>query len=109
MAQFVNHLGDIVAESGRIPKGAFVRWAMQLLPVTVPSGNAEMLAGVGRSSCAIVVRNCCVLHGESFKRLGPPKNAQKTGNTYNQPNRPTTDTPHRPTTKHYREGSPGEA
>ena len=42
MAQFVNHLGDIVAESGRIPKGKFVRWAMQLLPVTVPSRIAEM-------------------------------------------------------------------
>ena len=33
---FVNHLGNIAAKSGRIPKGAckFVRWAMQLLPVT---------------------------------------------------------------------------
>ena len=39
---FVNHLGDIAAESGRIPKGAFVRWAMQLLSVTVQRGNAEM-------------------------------------------------------------------
>ena len=27
---------------GRIPKGAFVRWAMQLLLVTVQRGNAEM-------------------------------------------------------------------
>ena len=27
---------------GRIPKGAFVRWAMQLLSVTVQRGNAEM-------------------------------------------------------------------
>ena len=35
-------LGDIAAESGRIPKGAFARWAMQLLSVTVQSGNAEM-------------------------------------------------------------------
>ena len=28
--RFVNRLGDIAAESGRIPQGAFVRWAMQL-------------------------------------------------------------------------------
>ena len=40
--KFVNRLGDIAAESGRIPKGAFVRWAMQLLSVTVQRGNAEM-------------------------------------------------------------------
>ena len=38
----MNRLGDIAAESGRIPKGAFVRWAMQLLSVTVQRGNAEM-------------------------------------------------------------------
>ena len=35
-------LGDIAAESGGIPKAAFVRWAMQLLSVTVQRGNAEM-------------------------------------------------------------------
>ena len=39
---FVNRHGDIAAESGRIPKGAFERWAMQLLSVTVQRGNAEM-------------------------------------------------------------------
>ena len=39
---FVQRLGDIAAESGRIPKGAFVRWAMQLLSVTVQQENAEM-------------------------------------------------------------------
>ena len=39
---FVNRLGDISAESGSIPKGAFVRWATQLLLVTVQRGNAEM-------------------------------------------------------------------
>ena len=33
--KFVNHLGDVAAQSGRIPKGAFVRWAMQLLLVLV--------------------------------------------------------------------------
>ena len=40
--RFVNRLGDIAAERGRIPKGEFVRWAMQLLSVTVQRGNAEM-------------------------------------------------------------------
>ena len=38
----MNRLGDIAAESGRIPKGALVRWAMQLLSVTVQRRNAEM-------------------------------------------------------------------
>ena len=33
--KFVNRLGDIAAASGRIPKGAFVRWVMQLLSETV--------------------------------------------------------------------------
>ena len=37
--KFVNRLGDIAAESGRIPKGAFVRWAKQLLSVTVQRGE----------------------------------------------------------------------
>ena len=40
--KFVNRLRDIAAESGRISKGAFVRWAMQLLSVTVQRGDAEM-------------------------------------------------------------------
>ena len=35
------------------------------------------------------------------------RGTQKTGNTYNQPKRPPTDTTHRPSTKHYRKGSPG--
>ena len=34
------------------------------------------------------------------------RGTQKTGNTYNQPKRPSTDT-HRPSTKHYRKGSQG--
>ena len=38
----MNRLGAIAAESGRIPKGAFVHWAMQLMLVTVQRGNAEM-------------------------------------------------------------------
>ena len=45
--KFVNRLWDIAAESGRIPKGAFVRWAMQLLLVTVQRGNAEMYCRSG--------------------------------------------------------------
>ena len=40
--KFVNRLGDIAAETGRIPKGAFWRWAVQLLSVTVQRGDAEM-------------------------------------------------------------------
>ena len=40
--KFVTRLGDIAVESGRIPKGAFVHWAVQLLSVTVQRGNAEM-------------------------------------------------------------------
>ena len=35
------------------------------------------------------------------------RGTRKTGNTYNQPKRPSTDTTHRPSTKHYRKGSPG--
>ena len=40
--KLVNRHGDIAAESGRISKGVFVRWAMQLLLLTVQRGNAEM-------------------------------------------------------------------
>ena len=40
--KFVNRLGHIAAESSRIPKGAFVRWAVQQLLVTVQRGKAEM-------------------------------------------------------------------
>ena len=56
--KFVNRLGDIAAESGSIPKGAFVRRAMQLLSVTlqllsvtVQRGNAEMY----RSGLPVVI------------------------------------------------------
>ena len=42
VVKFVNRLGDIAAESGRIAKDAFVRWAMQLPAVTVQRGDAEM-------------------------------------------------------------------
>ena len=54
--EFVNRLGDIAAESGRIPKGAFVRWAMQLLSVTVQRGNAEMYRRSGLVSADVVMR-----------------------------------------------------
>ena len=37
------------------------------------------------------------------------RGTQQTGNTYHQPNRRSTDTPHRPSIKHYRKGSPGDA
>ena len=40
--RFVKCLGDIAADIGRIPKGAFVRWAMQLLSMLVQGGNADM-------------------------------------------------------------------
>ena len=45
--KFVNRLGDIAAESGRIHKGAFARGAMPLLSVTVQRGNAEMYRRCG--------------------------------------------------------------
>ena len=35
------------------------------------------------------------------------RGTQKTGNTYNQPKRLSTDITHRPSTWHYRKGSPG--
>ena len=40
--KFVNRLRDNAAERGCVPKATFVRWAMQLLSVTVQRGNAEM-------------------------------------------------------------------
>ena len=40
--QIVNRLGDIAATSVRIPRGAFVRWEMPLLSVTVQRGFAEI-------------------------------------------------------------------
>ena len=48
--KFVNRLEDIAAERGRIPKGAFVRWAMQLLSVG-QRGNAEMYRRSGLAGC----------------------------------------------------------
>ena len=40
--KFVNRLGGITAEIGRIPTVALVHLAMQMLSVTVQRGNAEM-------------------------------------------------------------------
>ena len=40
--RFVIRLGRIAGESGCIPKGAFVRWAVQLMSVTAQKGSAEM-------------------------------------------------------------------
>ena len=46
--RFVNRLGDVVADSGRIPEGALVRWATPLLSVAVQRGGADMYQGSGR-------------------------------------------------------------
>ena len=48
--RFVSRLGDITSESGRIPKGAYVHWEMQLLSVTAQQGMLRCTAGVGWSS-----------------------------------------------------------
>ena len=40
--RFLGQLGSVVAGGGRISKGAFLRWAMQLLSVSLQKGNAEM-------------------------------------------------------------------
>ena len=42
VVKIANRLGDLAAESGCFPKGAFVRWALQLLSGTLQRGNAEM-------------------------------------------------------------------
>ena len=38
---FIGQLGSIAAGSGHISKRAFLRWAMQLLSVSLQKGNAE--------------------------------------------------------------------
>ena len=60
--KFVNRLGDIAAESGLIPKVAFVRWAMQLLSGTVQRGNAETF----RRSGLIISREQGVRYDAGF-------------------------------------------
>ena len=90
--KFVNRLRDILAESGRIHKGAFVCWAMQLLSVTVQRGNAKMHRRSGLViSCEQGLRydaGRAVLHGESNKRPGIAKNDKNNGTikTTNKPN-----------------------
>ena len=55
-----------------------------------------------RSSHTFVSARCYTVKAQnSWHRRG----TQKTGNTYNQPKHPSTDTTHRPSTKHYRRGS----
>ena len=51
-------LVDIAAESGRIPKGAFVRWEMQLLSGTVQRGNAEMYRRSVRVCAPMLALQC---------------------------------------------------
>ena len=59
---FVNRLGDIASESGRIPKCGCVRCAMQLLPVTVQQGNAKMY----RRSGLVISRVQDMRYGADF-------------------------------------------
>ena len=40
--RFVDRVAEVAAESGRIPKGAFTRWAMRVLSVALQKGNAFM-------------------------------------------------------------------
>ena len=63
--KFENRLEDIAAESGRIPKGAFVCWAMQLLSVTVQRGNAEMY----RRSGLVISREQGLCYDAGFAEL----------------------------------------
>ena len=49
-------LGDIVAETGRIPKGASVRSAMQLLPVTAHG----WIAAIYRRNGLIISRDLAI-------------------------------------------------
>ena len=68
---------------------------------------------------AVYDSNCCTQKLKAWHRKGcyteKAPNAwhrggtQTTGDTYNQRNRPSTGTPHRLSTKHYRKGSPGDA
>ena len=40
--KFVGELGGYAAAEGRIPKSAFVQWAMRILSVSLQKGNVEM-------------------------------------------------------------------
>ena len=63
---FVNRLGDIAVESGCIPKGAFARWAMQLLSVRVQRGNAEMYRRSDRRSGLVISREQGLHYDDGF-------------------------------------------
>ena len=56
--KFVNRLGDIAAESGRIPKGELLRCALQLLSVTAQRQNAEMYHWSGLIIVTMLALQC---------------------------------------------------
>ena len=60
----MNRLGHIAAESGRIPKGALVRWAMQLLLVTVQRGSAEIYRRSG-----LIISRASMVCTDSYRHL----------------------------------------
>ena len=76
--------------------------ADSLAPESPVNGNAS-----GRRYCGAVHASMC--YTEKAPNAWHRRGTQNTGNTYNQRKRPSTDTPHRPSTKHYRKGSPGDA
>ena len=45
--KFVDRLASVAAESGRIPKAAFMRWALQVMSVALQKGNADMYRRFG--------------------------------------------------------------
>ena len=45
--RIVNRLGDSAAKCGRIPKGAYEHWAMQLLLVSVQKGMLRCIVELG--------------------------------------------------------------
>ena len=63
----------------------------------------------GHESCMIM--GDCQSSSGWYKEKAPNawhrRGTQNTGNSYNQPIRPSAGTPHRPGTRHYRKGSPG--
>ena len=80
------------------------------------SGCVRLFAGLGRILrvaapapalvCICALRSLCLLYRESSKRLAPPRNTKDRKHPESS-KRPSTDTTHRPSTRHYRNGSPG--